>query len=163
METTRWLWGRGRTKSDISWIFHLCLFVLRQGVTQTGLQFAMQMTLIFLPPDPLRWDYQCLLPCLICAVLEIWPRPSCVLSKCSTAKLDPSLISPISIFVVDVGTSLAIYKNIVSSKLFLPNTRSILWKVRFKLKPYFRTVFCLFLLVHVVLVENRSISWNNVK
>lgn len=41
-------------------------------------------------------------------------------------------ISPITIFIVNVRISLAIYKNTMSSKLFLPNTRSFLWKVRFK-------------------------------
>lgn len=55
-----------------------------------------------------------------------------MLSKHSITKLDSTLPSPINIFTVDVATSLAIYKNTMSSKLFLPNTRLILLKVRFK-------------------------------
>lgn len=55
-----------------------------------------------------------------------------MLSKRSVSKLDPTLLSPINIFTVDVKSSLAIYENTMSSKLLLPNTRLILLKVRFK-------------------------------
>lgn len=112
--------------------FYLFWGRVSSHVAQTGLQSAMRLTLIFLPSVPLCSDYQSLLPGLVYVVLEIWPRPSYTLNKHSSTKLDPSLIAPINIFVVDAGISLAIYKNTMSSKLFLPNTRSIFWKVPFK-------------------------------
>lgn len=51
--------------------YQLNILLVLRHVAQIGLQFAMQLTLIFLPSAPLCWAYQCFLPCLVYSPLEI--------------------------------------------------------------------------------------------
>lgn len=111
--------------------------------SQTSLQFAMQLTLVFLTSAPLCWNYQCLLPCLVDAVLEIWPRVSCMLSKHSITKLDPTLLSPINIFTVDVATSLAI-KIPCLQNCFYQTLDWFYWKYGLSQTLYWNNVFFIF-------------------
>lgn len=63
--------GQEKFKYQLTILLAFTCFEAGSHVAQIGLQFAMQLTLIVLPSAPLCWEYQCLLPCVVYAGLEI--------------------------------------------------------------------------------------------